>query len=591
MKNVDEPVRVYQVSDQEIRIEKTPGKEQKASWKKITLITISVVILFLAVIIIWKLIPSTSKIELERSIAVLPFQNASIEEGNQFFVDGMMEEIRNNLSMIADLRVVSKTSTEKYRNTDLTTREIAQELDVNYLLEGTVQKQGDQVKIHAQLILAEAEDHIWARTYTEELSDVFKVQSQMAESIAEELIATITPEERLRIEQPPTNNQEAYDLYLRARDYHMSYYSRYSDGSVTGLNSAIQLYQEAIELDPEFALAYVYLGEAIVSRTYDLYDENRGDTMLYYINKALYINPDLADAYMLRGIYYLDKRMYEKGVIDLEKSIELNPNLGGAYSTLGNYYSSQQEYILALKYYNISRKIGIGEPDHRWTLSSIGGIYMDIGDYEKARTTFLEYVNHNPLGGYKQLYWLNLVFGKKDKTRFYEDKICALDSGFCLGIISDRYKDSGNYELALFYLDKYVQVANAKGQSGYDNPLERGIIYYKLGRTEEALEVFNKHIEGLNNFINLERSKRTNSRLYGQIVAIYALLGERDKAYQYLYELEEIITAETLMWIQHGPVYEDLWKDDEFKAYIKRNEKKLEEIRIEVDRLEREGMI
>ena len=158
-------------------------------------------------------------VEEDKSIAVLPFDNLSADEENQYFVNGMMEEIRNNLSLIGDLRVVSKTSTDQYRNTGLSVKEIGRELNVNYLLEGTVQKQDDQVRIHAQLIKAETDDHIWAHTYTEELSDVFKVQSQIARSIADKLRASITPEIINRIEKPPTENQEAYNLYLKGREY------------------------------------------------------------------------------------------------------------------------------------------------------------------------------------------------------------------------------------------------------------------------------------------------------------------------------------------------------------------------------------
>ena len=154
----------------------------------------------------------------DKSIAVMPFDNESADEENEYFVNGMMEDIRNNLSKIADLRVISKTSTEKYRTTTLSSQEIGKELSINYLLEGTVQKRGNQVKIHAQLISTENDDHIWEDTYQRDITDIkdyFIIQSEIAEAIADELKAVITPEEKELISSIPPENTEHYDSYLK----------------------------------------------------------------------------------------------------------------------------------------------------------------------------------------------------------------------------------------------------------------------------------------------------------------------------------------------------------------------------------------
>ena len=158
--------------------------------------------------------------EIDKSIAVMPFDNESDDTNNEYFVNGMMEDIRSNLSNIGDLRIISKTSTEKYRETTLSSNEIGNELMVNYLLEGTVQKLGNQVKIHARLISTENENHVWQDIYLHDITDIkeiFKIQSSIAEAIAYELEAVITPKEKELISSVLTKNAEAYDSYLMGR--------------------------------------------------------------------------------------------------------------------------------------------------------------------------------------------------------------------------------------------------------------------------------------------------------------------------------------------------------------------------------------
>jgi TolB-like protein/AraC-like DNA-binding protein len=527
-------------------------------------------------------------VELDRSIAVMPFKNASADKEMQYFVDGMMEDVRNKLALIGDLRVVSKTSTEKYRTNDLTAKEIGKELKVNYLLEGTVQRQGKQLKIHAQLIEVETDKHIWVNTFIGDLIDVFKVQSRIAEAIAEELKTNITPHEKQRIEKSPTDNMEAYNIYLRAYEYHKRY-----DGDPS-LNTAIKLYQDALELDPEFALAYLYLGEALVDLKApgEYFKDSRDDTMLYFINKALEIDPDLAEAYMHLGVNCFINGRYEEGVIDLQKSIELNPSLGRSYRELGFYYSNSREYLLALKYYNIAKKLSIGEIGFGGLLRRIGETYMRIADYEKASAIYEESVIYDPIKGYFALNWLNRVFDRKDKIRFYGDKICAMDSNSCLGIISDYYMDSGNYELALHYYESDKEMAKVKGQNVRDRLDQKGFFYYKLGKKEEALDYFNEWIEYVNKVIERgDDNIYAPNWAYNDLARVYAFLGDRDKAFDKLYQMEANITGEILTYMQHDPFYENLWDDEEFKDYIQRNEKKFDRLMAEVDRLEKLGEI
>ena len=200
--------------------------------------------------------------EIEKSIAVLPFKSLSDDPDKQYLADGMMDAILLHLSKIEDLRVMSRTSVEQYRETDKTMTEIGRELGVEYLLEGSFQKYGDNVRLIVQLIKTGKEGHVWANEYDRNWNDIFSVQSEVAQTIARELDAVITPEEKELINKVPTNNLTAYDLHMQALDFYNKYlFSR----DRKYLEKVTQLGYISLELDPEFALAYYWLGESSLS--------------------------------------------------------------------------------------------------------------------------------------------------------------------------------------------------------------------------------------------------------------------------------------------------------------------------------------
>jgi TolB-like protein len=216
---------------------------------KKTIITGSIIALALIALGVF-LIPKFYKSakSLEKSIAVLPFKSLSDDPEKQYLADGIMEDITLHLSKIKDLRVMSRTSVEQYRGTIKTSQQIGKELDVEYLLEGSFQKFGDDVKLIVQLIKTSKESHVWGNESINKWSDIFSLQSEVAQKIASELNAVITPQEKLRIEKLPTRNLAAYDAYLKG------YY--YFFGQNTDADSAMKYYELAKEIDPEYALAY-----------------------------------------------------------------------------------------------------------------------------------------------------------------------------------------------------------------------------------------------------------------------------------------------------------------------------------------------
>jgi len=196
----------------------------------------------------------------EKSIAVLPFENLSENKENAYFVDGMQDEVITRLAKIGELRVISRSSTQRYKTRPVNLAEVARELGVSHLVEGTVQRVGDRVRINVQLLRAPNESHLWAEIYDRNLTDIFAVQSELATAIAQSLQATLSKAERQAVTEKPTDNLAAYDAYLRGIDFD----SRPGQ-TEENQKKAADAYAEAVRLDPVFALAWAALAEAHAS--------------------------------------------------------------------------------------------------------------------------------------------------------------------------------------------------------------------------------------------------------------------------------------------------------------------------------------
>src|SRR5438094_3119660 len=258
----------------------------------------------------------------EKSIAVLPFENRSRDPDNAYFADGIQDEILTRLSKIADLKVISRTSTQHYKSAPENLREIARQLGVAHILEGRVQKSGDAVRVNVQLIKAANASNLWADTFDRKLNDIFSVESEVAKAIADQLRAKLTGQEKQVIDAIPTDNVEAYDAYLRGLAYNLK------TGSTPANDLAAQKYlREAVRLDPKFALSWALLS----------YVEARG-------YRTLTLQPTIA----LRD----DARQAA------ETALTLQPNLGEAILAKGQYhYACLKDYDTAVRYYEQARQL------------------------------------------------------------------------------------------------------------------------------------------------------------------------------------------------------------------------------------------
>ena len=244
---------------------------QRASGRILDFIIIGVLLLVIAMMIVGRrpFYRQTGESISQKSIAVLPFENLSEDPDNAYFAEGIQEEILTRLASIADLKVISRTSTQRYQSKPGNLAEIAKQLGVANILEGSVQKAADQVRVNVQLVNAQTDSHLWADTYDRKLTDIFGVESEIAKGIAESLQAKLTGREEQALAVKPTNNPEAYDAYLRG----LAFEARIATFSPISLRKAIGFYERAVQLDPNFALAWARL-----SRAHAFFTSARDDT-------------------------------------------------------------------------------------------------------------------------------------------------------------------------------------------------------------------------------------------------------------------------------------------------------------------------
>jgi serine/threonine-protein kinase len=258
-----------------------------------------------------------------RFIAVLPFANMSADPENEYFSDGITEDITAQLTKIRGLRVMSRTSMMRYKQRPTSIPEMGRELGVSHVLEGSVRRAGSRLRIVAQLIDASSDEHMWAETWDREMTDVFAIQSEVAECIANSLHARLSTAERSRLFRKPTEDIDAYNLYLLGRHH-------YNKVSAVDFNLAVGYYRQAIERDPSFARAYGALAEAMMYLGNGYWGVRPRDTFpdgFAMANKALALDPDNAEAHAFLGLYH-DWYRYEwdEGGRAIERAVELNPS-------------------------------------------------------------------------------------------------------------------------------------------------------------------------------------------------------------------------------------------------------------------------
>ena len=386
----------------------------------------------------------------DKTIAILPFKNLSNDSTQVYFCDGFMEELLNDLQRIKEFTVRSRTSTDHYRKTNKTIKTIGEELNVRYVIEGSVGREDNKLKIWVQLINAKTDAHIWANDYTRELKQIFSLQSEIAKEIANELETVLSPEEKRLIDKKPTKNLEAYNFYLKANDY----YWKSSDKQ--DFYIAAKMYRSAIELDPNFSKAYVRLSICYLFMYWAYFDHSqeilaKGKEA---IDRALQIDPSLPDAHIALGTYYFWGFLnYSKALDEIRMAEQQLGNNSECIFTKANIYRRSGEWSLAEENYLKSYELDPGSPGITGT---IGETYYLTGKFQEAEKYFNISLILNPT--FMDAYWLrskmymkwqgNTVQARKTiaEAAHFEESISNKNI-FELNVLLDIY--DGNYQRAL----------------------------------------------------------------------------------------------------------------------------------------------
>src|SRR5213596_2431228 len=365
----------YDVTPQGIQVTKAPpGVHRRRN-----IITLIIAGLAISAVAGFFLFPRASGRNVDKSIAVLPFQSLSDEKENAYFAEGIQDDILTNLSKIGDLKVISRMSVMSYRGDAVrNAREIGKALGVATLLEGSVRRIGNRVRVNVQLIDASNDEHIWAEDYDRDLTDVFAIQTDLAQKIASALQAKLSPNEKARLDQRPTQNPDAYLLFVQAHDW-ANRAEMFHDTSL----KAEPLFEQAIKLDPNFAAAFAGLSmaESWVYHSFDPLPSRREKARLT-AEEALRLQPDLPEAHLALGFsYYYCDRDYERALAEFDIARRGLPNESQAYLAIGSIQRRQGKWMESTA--NLEKAATL-DPKNTSVLINLCFSYMAQRDYENA---------------------------------------------------------------------------------------------------------------------------------------------------------------------------------------------------------------
>jgi TolB-like protein/AraC-like DNA-binding protein/Tfp pilus assembly protein PilF len=504
--------------------------------------------------------------ELEKSIAILPFKNESNDSTNVYLINGLMESTLGNLQKIKSLRVISRTSSEKYRNTVKSIPEMAKELNVNYFVEGSGQKIGNQIVLNIQLIEASSDRHLWSNLYRRETQNIFQLQQEIAKNIAEEIKAIITPEEAKRIQKKPTENLEAYDLFLKGRDLQ-------TDGGGKNEARAITHFKKAIEKDPEFALAYAEIAIQYYYLEIFQADKKYRDSINYYSDKAFLYDSKLGESFLAKAIAYMSKKEYESAVPYLEKALEYNPNSAVVIAFLSDFYAiyipNTGKYLqYALK----GVQLDIASMDSvtaSYTYLRLGNALIQTGFVDESLKYIDKSLDYNPKNLFSRYVRAFILFAKTNDAKQTRDLLITefnkdttrFDILQDIGKVSYFMRD---YKGAYQYYKRFLAIRESKHLDVYRHEnMAIGFVYAKVGLKEKSEELLKSYKE----FVDHDRSIYHNLAL----TSYYSYRGDLKKALECmkLFSKEDDVQYWIILFLESDPTMEPLKDNPQFKEYFK----------------------
>ncbi|MDN5204676.1 helix-turn-helix domain-containing protein [Fulvivirgaceae bacterium BMA10] len=580
------PGELGRMEEEEIEVIST--REGKIRKVPVQLLLTAIVLALVVFIFIWFRPKSVPEFK-EKSIAVLPFQNDSNDSSNVYIINGLMQAILNDLQKIKDLKVVSRTSVEKFRQNPKTIREIAEELDVKYFVEGSGQKIGDQIVLTVQLIEAPNDQHIWSERYNRKAENIFQLQTDVAKSIAEQIEVIITPEEEQRIDKIPTDDLIAYDYYLKGLEY-----SR--EETHEGLYQAIDNFEKAIAQDKDFAHAYAYI--AICYYFLDIYQTNKQyyHEINTYADKAILLDPELPESMISKALFYMQDEQYELAVEFLEKVLEYSPNSGWVSNFLSDIYTTRlpntEKYLEhALR----ASQLNMGSQDSMtasFTYLHLSNALAQTGFLKEAEKNIKRSLAYNPNNLFSKYVYAYILLGQHgdlENTKQLLLETLAKDTTR-IDIIQEVAKVLfylGDYHASMRYYDDFIALKEARDLDIYQG--ENAKIAYameKVGRTEESKVYFTAFKLYADNDDSIYKSL--------MLSAYYANQGETERSMQYLkaFSEQENYQFWIVLFLREDPLMKGLKDHPEFDQVMDKIDNKfwMEHKRIRA-MLEGEGLL
>lgn len=524
----------------------------------------------------------------DKSIAVLPFENNSPDQSNLYIVNGVADAVLDHLQKIHDLKVISRTSVEKYRKNERTIKEISEELDTRYLVEGSGQKIGNRILLNIRLVDGHNDRQIWSEAYERDLEDIFALQRDIASSIVTQVKARITPEEKKQLEKLLTSNLEAYDDFMQGQEHLLA-------GTQEGLENCFPYFEDAIEKDPQFARAYSSL--AIAYYYLDIFksEKTHHEKVHIHAEKAYLLDPTLSQALLAKAFSYINQRDYSTAVTYLEKALEIHPNSAFILNYLSNFYNTYipntAKYLeYSLKGMELDRAAN-DSSEISFSYLHLGNALMQNGFLKEALhhiNKSLEYNNNNIYSHYVKAY---IKFAlSQDLQSVHTDLLNVLQMDTSrLDVIQEVAKSYFNlqdYPNAWKYYNRLLQSREDQNMSLFIHEnIKIAWVCKQLGDKKKEEELLAEYL----NFVNTDQS------IYQPMLlsAYYAYTNQPDSALEQLNLFAQ--NNDYHYWVNYipdQPYYRDLRENKEFIQIMKKLKNKFwsrhEEIR---KQLKNEGVI
>ena len=431
----------------------------------------------------------------QKSIAVLPFDNLSRDPDNAYFTEGVQDEILTRLAKVADLKVISRTSTQHFKSTPENLPEIAKQLGVANILEGSVQRVGEQVRVNVQLINAMTDAHLWADTYDRKLTDIFTVESDIAKTVAETLQAKLTGSEQRSIAKVPTTNPEAYELYLKGRFF-------WNKRNGEELHKAIEYFNQAVAKDPNYTLAYLGLADSymLLSSYAAVAPAESLPQARSALKKALALDDSLAEAHASSGLLATLELDLPTGISELAQAIKLKPNYATAHHwyalglmAIGQFDPAIAEMKRALELDPLSLIINA---DFSWILFTAR---RDDNAEAQVRKT----LEIDPRFFLAHYYWGEILQSRGDlpgAIAEYQKAFDLTNDPYPLGMLGQARARNGQRDEAIKILARLKEEAKSR----YVAPYVVALITIALGEKEQAIDQLERaYLEGAGNYLFL----------------------------------------------------------------------------------------